>query len=138
MSESVASSDPKGDRPTRGRKIVAAALLLLLTFAAGVAVGVVGDRIALLRSHRVIPKGHAKFVSGKVLHALTRKLDLTPVQQTQVREILDRRSDAIERAAAALEPKVREEMKAAHIEIERVLTPEQKEKLRRMHARWND
>ena len=132
-------SEPELKMPRpRGRRVLAAATLLLLTFGVGVAVGVVGDRFVLLHSHRVIPKGHAKFVSNKVLHVLTRKLALTPDQQTEVKKILDRHSDAIEKAAAAVEPVVKNEMKAAHLEVEALLNPEQKEKLRRMHARMRD
>jgi len=124
--------------PRRGRRIFAAAALLLFTFGAGIIVGIAGDRIALLHDYRVIPRGHARFVSNKVLRVLTRKLDLTPEQQVQVRSILQRHSDAIEKAAASVEPVIHQELKAAHIEIEQVLNPQQKALLRKMHARWKE
>lgn len=96
--------------------------VLVLTFLAGLAAGVFTSHMMILHGGH----GAGRF-PHVLLNRLDRKLDLTDAQRAQVKKIIDRRQ-------ARIAADVRGEVERARNEIEQVLTPEQKEKYRRMRA----
>lgn len=113
-----------------------AALLLAITFVAGVVLGVAGDRFSLLRQHRMVPRGGYHFATDRILARLDRELALTDEQRAKVEQILERRSKAIEAIWAPVQPELRREMARGNDEIAAILTPEQKAKFARLRERW--
>ena len=126
--------------PEKKTRTVAVALLLL-TFAVGLAGGVVADRLMLFHQHRILPSHGLKFVAAHVLHRLDRELDLTPRQKEQISTILENRQRTIEATWQKIQPQVRQQMEQTDREIEQTLTPGQQKKFRalrdrgRQHAR---
>lgn len=128
----MSSSDvPTPDRKRRTAAIAVA--VLIATFAAGVLAGMAADRILV---HRKILRDRAQ---GRLPHSmaarLDRVLDLSPDQRRRVEDILERRHQRIMEKWNSVRPVVQTEMEAANAEIERVLTPAQREKFSRMKLR---
>jgi Spy/CpxP family protein refolding chaperone len=101
------------------RTTIVAVLVLVLTFGAGLVVGFGLGRFAhLARGGRgPMPEVAARMM----LNRLDRHLELTDAQETQIRAIFERRHS-----------RMRDEIAQTNAEIESVLTPEQREKLRKM------
>ncbi len=104
------------------RTIVIAAVVVIAAFAAGIVAGIAGDRLFHRRFAR------QPLMWAAMIHRLDRHLDLTDAQRKQVHQILERRH-------ASLEGRMRQEIEATNAEIERLLTPEQREKFRKMRMR---
>jgi Spy/CpxP family protein refolding chaperone len=97
--------------------------VVVLTFLAGMAVGVFTSHMMILHG------GHgAERFPRALLNRLDRRLDLTDEQRKQIGRIINQRH-------ARVAAEVRGEIERANDEIERVLTPEQREKFRRMRMR---
>ena len=109
-----------------------AVAILLLTFVAGFAVGIFTDHMMILwhRSRR-LPPFATHIMAGRLDH----HLDLTDDQRAKVEKILERHHERINSYWAGVRPKVRAEVEQANAEIERVLTPEQREKFGKMRMR---
>jgi len=112
----------------------AAALLVIGALVAGVVLGVAGDR-AWMHIHRSQhPPGFERLVEH-----LDHELTLTPQQKEAVRQIVQRRRARIEAIAATTRPQMRQEVESLNAEIEKVLSPEQRQKFqtlsKRMHQR---
>ena len=102
------------------KTVVIASVVVLVTFISGVFTGIFVDRVLM---HRM--RGHPpRFASKMIVHRLDRHLDLTDDQRTKIEQIIERRHRSMGR-----------EIEAANAEIERVLTPEQRQKFAkiRMH-----
>jgi Spy/CpxP family protein refolding chaperone len=96
---------------------VIAAVVLVVTFVAGVAVGFGAGRFAHMFGRGRGPH----FAQSMLVNRLDRQLDLTDAQETRIRAILDQRH-----------ARMRQEIAGTNGEIERVLTPEQREKFRKL------
>lgn len=107
---------------------IVAVLVVVLTFTAGVMVGVFASHMMILRG------GHgASFFPEKALvHRLDRRLDLTDAQRAQVEQIIRKRHARIDGLWTGLRPRMRAEVDQANAEISRILTPEQRAKFDRM------
>jgi Spy/CpxP family protein refolding chaperone len=123
--------------PQRSKSMWRAALVLFLAFAGGAALGVVGDRFYLLTHERIVPRGGIEFLGRHWQRRLDRSLDLTPDQEVKVKAIIDRRTEGMLRSLNEVHSKMQQEFSETHAEIEQVLTPQQREKFRRMHQRWH-
>lgn len=101
------------------RTTVVAVLVLALTFGAGLVVGFGVGRFAhFARGGRgQMPELAARMMLNRLDH----HLDLTDAQETQIRAIFERRHD-----------RMREEIATTNAEIEKVLTPEQRERFKKM------
>jgi Spy/CpxP family protein refolding chaperone len=66
---------------------------------------------------------------------LTKELNLSPQQKTQVQQIIERHRAKIDATMANVRPQVRQEVEATNAEIETVLTPEQKTKFADLRMR---
>lgn len=107
-----------------------AALALVLTFACGFLAGIAVHRV-LWRERGFPPP----FPPHVVLNHLDRRLDLTDAQRKQIEVILERGHQRMEAIFADARPRVRQEIDATNAEIERVLTPQQREKFAKMRMR---
>lgn len=122
--------------PSRS-SVVRAAVVVLFAFAAGIAIGVAADRVYLLFHERIVPRGGIEFMGKHLLKRLDRRLDLTDAQEAQVKEIIDRRTKHMLGALDAVHKDMHAEFSATNSEIEKVLTPEQREEFRKMQRRWH-
>lgn len=114
---------------SRTKTTLIAVFALAVTFVAGVAVGVVGDRI--FRRRGPMPQ----FATHALVQRLDRRLELTDTQEKKVAEIIERHHTSIESHFAAVRPRVRAEIEQANREIEQILTPEQRAEFQKMKMR---
>ncbi len=98
-----------------------AIVLLAAVFLAGVATTLALQRLAEHRPDR------PDFRGGRVPERMIRTLDLTEEQRSEVEAVLERRRANTEEVMADMLPALRSQMDSMHAEIERVLTPEQRE-----------
>ena len=124
---SVIDPSPAPRSPTK--TVVIAAAALVVTFIAGFLVGAVADRF-LHRGRRVPPAA-----PHVMINRLDRHLDLSDQQRSEIQTILERRHEKIEKVWAGIQPTVRSEIDQANAEIERLLTPEQRQKFQRLRMR---
>ena len=110
---------------------VIAAIVVVLAFVAGFAAGALTDHFWMLRRGHRLPPMAAHMMVGRLDH----HLDLTDEQRARIEQILERRHEAMDRMWAELHPRMRAEIDATNAEIERVLTPEQREKFQKMRMR---
>jgi len=117
-------------------------VVVIVAFVAGILVGVAGDHLYLVRNGRLFPRHASGFSSAHMADRLRRDLDLTDAQKTQVQEIIERHHAKIEATMNTVRPAVHQELDATNVEIETVLTPEQRTKFAtlrmRMDARRRD
>ena len=100
---------------------VVAILVVLVTFTAGVAVGVFATHIVHVRGEHM----PSVFPTRMMVNRLDRRLDLTDQQRAQVEQIIRRHHTAIT-------TRVHSEIAQANAEITRILTPEQRKKFERI------
>jgi len=113
----------------------AAVAVVVVAFIAGILAGVAGDHLYLIKSGRLSPRHSARFASDRMAERLTKELDLSPQQKTQVQQIIERHRAKIDATMASVRPQVRQELDATNAEIETVLTPEQKTKFANLRMR---
>jgi Spy/CpxP family protein refolding chaperone len=107
----------------------AAALLIVGALIAGIVLGIAGDR-AWMHYHR--PTGPRL---DRLVEHLDHELHLTPQQKEAIRQIVQRRRARIEAIAANMRPQMRQEIESTNAEIEKVLTPEQRQKFESLSQR---
>lgn len=110
-----------------------AILVVLVTFGAGFAAGLFTGHMTALRVFR--PERLPEFATRAIVNRLEHRLDLTDAQRTQVEEIVHRRHRAINRIRGNVEPQIRAEIEKANQEIERILTPQQREQFTQLKMR---
>lgn len=108
----------------------AAALLIAGSLVAGIVLGVAGDR-AWMHWHHT-PR--APRLERLVEH-LDNQLHFTPEQKSAVSQIIARHRARIEAITANTRPQIRQEIEATNAEIEKVLTPEQRQKFQDLSQR---
>ncbi|HEX2836072.1 MAG TPA: hypothetical protein VHW00_23915 [Thermoanaerobaculia bacterium] len=97
------------------RTTVVAVLVLALTFGAGLVVGFGVGRFAHMRPHP------PEIGMRLMLNRLDRHLELSDAQEKQIRAIFERRHT-----------RMRDEIATTNAEIEKVLTPKQREQFKKM------
>jgi hypothetical protein len=112
-----------------------AAAIVIVALIAGFVIGVAGDRLVLLRSGQLYPKRAVSFAASHLVDRLGRDLQLSDAQKRDVRAIVERHHARIDAAWANVRPQVRREIDAANVEIEAVLTPEQRTKFRELRSK---
>lgn len=108
---------------------IIAVLALVLTFTVGFVAG-----FAVHRFMGPPGPGHAG-APRMMLRHLDFRLDLTDAQRAQIETILDRRHRRINEIRETTRPRMLAEIDATNAEIEKVLTPEQREKFSSMRLR---
>jgi len=125
----IPSTSPSSTRTT-------AVVVVIAAFIAGLFVGVAGDRFYLFRHGRLFPSHRVgDFAASRIVDRLDHDLHLTPQQKTQIQQIIDRHRTRIDSLMTGVRPQVRQELDTANGEIEKLLTPEQQEKFKKMRMR---
>ena len=106
-----------------------AAVALLVTFVVGAVVGAVTVHFWLL--HGGLPQHSAQFI----VRRLDRRLHFSDQQRVQVIAIIDRHHHRIAAIWSGVRPEVHREIEAANVEIDRVLTPEQRVEFEKIRMR---
>ena len=121
---------------------MAAVVVVVVAFIAGILVGVAGDHIYLIRNGRLFPRRDGRSAADRMADNLGRELQLSPQQKNQVQQIIERHRAKIDAAMSNVRPQVRQEIDATNKEIESILTAEQRTKFEalrmRMGARRRD
>lgn len=114
------------------RSTVLAAVALVVTFVAGIVVGVAGDRILLWRrpDRTLRPP-----ITAFMVKRLDQRLNLTPQQEVEVTRILQKHHQRLGAVWSNVNPQLRNEIEQTNIEIRRVLTPEQRAKFEGLKMR---
>ena len=113
-----------------------AVFLVIAVFIAGLLVGIAGDRFYLFRRHRLFPsEGARRFATGRIVEHLDRDLHLSPQQKADVQRIIDQHHVRIDAVMTGIQPQVHAELEAANAEIDKILTPQQRETFKKMRMR---
>jgi Spy/CpxP family protein refolding chaperone len=121
---------------TKTKTVAIAAAALVVTFIAGFVAGAVFDRFLVY--HRRAAHTPPPMVAEMMLHRLDRKLDLTDKQRADIEAILQRHHDRIHKLMENNRDPIHQEIEAANVEIERVLTPEQRRKFQELKMRLGE
>lgn len=100
---------------------VLAAVALVATFMVGIGVGFVADRVLIMHG-MTVPHPSTAFL----VRRLDRHLHFNDQQRAQVTVIINRHQQRIAGIWSGVRPAVHDEIEAANIEIDRLLTPEQR------------
>ena len=100
-----------------------AALLVVLVFLLGVAMGAMGFYVATSRGFAAGPRGPKG--SARVVEALTQKLALTEQQQAQLTAILEETKGKYHDLYEQIQPQIAEVRHQGRQKIRAILTPEQ-------------
>lgn len=123
--------------PTRKRhSTLKAILLLFLAVVAGFVVGVMGDRLILLRQGRLLPRQGSAIISHRIVERMDRELGLTDRQQKQIYDILEQQRKTIDAIWSDVRPRVRSEIHEGEQEIRTVLDDKQKAKFDKLVEKW--
>ena len=116
-------------KPSSTKTIVIASLIVVVAFLAGAMAGVFADHWMMRHG----PRGHLGRAAEELMHRrLKSHLDLTDEQDKKIEEIIRRRHQRMTEIWDSVRPHVRAEIDATNAEIEKVLTPEQREKFQKM------
>lgn len=109
----------------------------LIVFGAGAITGAVAVRVyapkIIHKTHPAPPLPVSSERRNDYLSKLDRELELTPEQHERVEKILAASQQRMKVLWQQIEPQTREEYRRARAEICDLLTPEQQEKMKRMH-----
>lgn len=110
-----------------------AAALLAVAFLLGLVVGGLGHELLHLRRISAWHHGGARPPElGFLVRRLERRLDLSPEQVRRVEEIVERTGRDFQELHREIAPRVHRRLEETRAEIEEVLTPAQREELRRL------
>lgn len=108
------------------RSTVLAAVALVVTFVAGIVVGVTGDRFLLWkRPDRLQPRLQ---ITTFMVKRLDQRLNLTPQQEIEVTRILQTHHERMGAVWTNVHPQMQIQIEQTNAEIRRVLTPKQRAK----------
>ncbi len=102
------------------------ALSLIVVFALGVAVGVFGGKTFLDKQK---PRPRPKQEPFPTLEIISKELQLTPEQETQIREAFKRSEERFQAFGKEVHRRLRELQEQLKNEVDEVLTPEQEKKM---------
>ncbi len=100
---------------------VLAVVVVVIAFVVGMAVGFAGDRALIMHG---IGGPHPS--TAFLVRRLDRHLHLSDAQRGQVTVIINRHQQHIAGIWSGVRPAIHQEIEAANVEIDRVLTPEQR------------
>jgi hypothetical protein len=109
--------------------------VVIAAFIAGLFVGMAGDRFYLFHHGRLFAS-RREFAAHRIVDRLDRQLHLSAQQKTEVQAIVDGHRRRIESLMTGVRPQIRQELDAANAEIDKILTPQQREQFKkfRMHV----
>jgi len=107
-------------------------LLVLAALIVGVLLGVAGDHLFLIHRHELF---HREFEAHRIVDRLDRELHLTAQQKSQIQRILDTHHQRMHDIMSNVRPRMRQEIEAGNAEIEKILTPQQREQFQHLKMR---
>lgn len=107
-------------------------LSLLVVFASGVVVGVVGDRYVVKRQETVLRPKTPEDYRRAYVEEMNRRLRLTPEQLERLNQILDETREQFRQLREKHRPEFRALQDQQTARINDILTPEQREEYARM------
>ncbi|MEZ0336422.1 MAG: Spy/CpxP family protein refolding chaperone [Gemmatimonadales bacterium] len=123
--------------PGRNR-LIAAAVLFLVAVTGGLT-AVTLDRFVLRPGpHRMHPFPPPRPDEAAFRERMSRELGLTPDQRTRVDSLMDRQLREIRALRAEVQPRLDSVVAQTRLEIEEILTPEQREKARALAKRGHE
>ena len=126
---------------TRSSARTIAVVTVIASLIVGILIGVVADRIWIVRHGRV-PRAQ-RFTTDRIVKRLDGELHFTDQQRAQVTQIIQARQQRIAAIQSVVRPQIRAQIDQTNAEIEKILTPEQRKtfeqiKMRIHRARNND
>lgn len=110
--------------------------MVVAVFIGGLLAGIAGDRFYLFHRRRFFPSQRmAQFATHRIVDHLDNELHFTPQQKSEVQRIIDRHHARIDSVITGIQPQVRSELDAANGEIEKILTPPQREQFQKIRMR---
>jgi hypothetical protein len=116
---------------------MAAVVVVVVAFIAGILVGVAGDHFYLIHNGQLSSRRSPRFAADRMADNLSRALQLSPQQKTQVQQIIERHRAKIDAAMSTVRPQVRQELDATNKEIETILTPDQRTKFAELRMKMS-
>lgn len=112
----------------------AAVVVVIAAFLAGVVAGVGGEFAWLVHNHR-LPRPGSRNMTQRLVDRLDRELHFDAKQRTSVTTIIESHRTRIDATWSSVRPQVEKEIDATNAEIEKVLTPEQREKFKALQVK---
>lgn len=132
MSETEPATTPDAirspDRSTSTTTLLAV-LLLIATFVAGIILGFAADHYLMMH-----PRA-GQHTAAFIVRRLDRRLDLSDQQEATITKIVERHQNRIAGVWKNVGPQIRTEIDQTNVEIETVLTPEQRLKFQEVKMR---
>jgi len=107
-------------------------LLVLAALIVGALIGVAGDHLFLIHRHELLRR---EFAAHRIVDRLDRELHLTAQQKSQIQRILDTHHQRMHDIMSNVRPRMRQEIEAGNAEIEKILTPQQREQFQHLKMR---
>lgn len=127
MSSENAALLRKPEKWRRALPVWVQVIVLLLVFASGIGVGVVGaSRFVLTRMQYY--RAHPEVLPAEITRTLTSRLRLSEDQSKEILAVIQRRHARIEEARQASSPKIHSEFDLLEEEVAAVLTNKQKQR----------
>ena len=108
------------------------AFVLLVVFVAGVACGFFGS---MHHARKIFVERRSSHMGERMREHLRRELDLTPEQAAKIDPILDQTSQRLDAIRDQTSKRVSETMNDSHRQIAPLLTPDQRDRLEKMHKK---
>lgn len=114
----------------------AAVVVVIAAFLAGVVAGVGGEFAWLVHNRRILPRpGGSRNATQRLVERLDRELHFDAKQRTSVTTIIESHRKNIDATWSSVRPQVEKEIDATNAEIEKLLTPDQREKFKALQAK---
>jgi hypothetical protein len=111
-------------------------VVVVVAFIGGLLAGIAGDRFYLFHHGRLFPgRRMTEFAARRIADHLDRELHFTAQQKSDVQRIIDQHHVRIDAIMTGIRPQVRAELDAANAEIEKILTPQQREQFKKIQMR---
>ena len=129
-------NDTPAVTPPRASSAKALAVItVIVAFGVGILIGAASMWGWIVHHHG----GRAPFFGAlgerRVVHRLDHELDLTPSQHDAVARIIHAHHERIDAIFGGVQPQIRREFEQANVEIEKILTPEQRAKFEQVRMR---
>jgi hypothetical protein len=128
----VSASDPGPVTPPATNAKTLAVVTVFVAFGIGVALGALGLWASVIHRHGGRLPFMAEMREHRILAHLDHELDLTPQQHDAVAAIIREHGRRIDAIVGGLQPQIRREIDQGNVEVERLLTPEQRVKFAKM------
>jgi predicted type IV restriction endonuclease len=111
-----------------------AVVTVIVALLAGIAIGIVGDRVWVVRHGFRSGRG-MHHMKERIVARLDRELSLNPQQHAAVVRIVEQQQQRIAAIQNGVRPHIRREIDQGNAEIEKLLTPAQRTKFEQMKMR---